>query len=449
MTASFAQTTIDVPPGASNFRDIGLTLTVAPRSAPGTYPFTVTAASSTDPAVSTTTSGTLTVAAGGVTVSLNPGSGAPGSSFQATVTNTGTTSDTFKLALAGPAAVVANLGSSQVTLDPGATQIVSLSTGAASFALHGSLPLTVSAASVSNPAIESAASASLNVASSQGMTANFKPARQVLASPGMATFVLTVENTGNTQDSYSATIVGANGPVTANLVGLDGAPTQSIPAFILPGLASGAIVLQADLKDIGLGMLMVKVQSLSDPAITMTAVASVSSASSGPHPLDGPEVTQVLRYGYHWMPTIVVVSFNQALDPAAAADAKDYRIIGPGGRIIRVKRAVYNRQAMTVTLYPSQRINIHHKYELIIDGITSHGIRNTYSQLLDGAKSGKPGSDYKTSLTWHNLVIDPKMHKTSHGAAARSPKATATSASAVYPINHGLAMFRRVTKSRR
>ena len=49
VTASFGETTIDVPPGVSNFRDVPLTLTVREGTAPGSYPFTVTATSTSDP----------------------------------------------------------------------------------------------------------------------------------------------------------------------------------------------------------------------------------------------------------------------------------------------------------------------------------------------------------------------------------------------------------------
>ena len=106
-------------------------------------------------------------------------------------------------------------------------------------------------------------------------------------------------------------------------------------------------------------------------------------------------MTQVLRYGYHWMPTTVVVTFNQALNPATAQDAHDYTIIGPEGRTIRVKSAVYDARTNTVTLHPAQRIDIHYRYELIIDGVTPDGLENTYGQLLDGTDSGQPGSNYR------------------------------------------------------
>ena len=96
-------------------------------------------------------------------------------------------------------------------------------------------------------------------------------------------------------------------------------------------------------------------------------------------------MTQVLRYGYHWMPTTVVVSFNQALDPATAQDAKDYTIIGPAGRRIRVKSAVYDASTDSVTLHPAQRIDIHYRYELIVDG---HG-------------TGRPGKHFRPAARRH------------------------------------------------
>ncbi len=125
------------------------------------------------------------------------------------------------------------------------------------------MPLTAVATSTGNPAIADAASANLSIPATTGMTAEFSPASQTLSQAGMATFLLMVHNTGNTEDSYSATIMGTNGPVTATLVGLDGSPTQSISTFILPGLSTGVIELQADLSSAGPGSITVLVQSLS------------------------------------------------------------------------------------------------------------------------------------------------------------------------------------------
>ena len=118
------------------------------------------------------------------------------------------------------------------------------------------------------------------------------------------------------------------------------------------------------------------------------------------------------------MPTTLAITFNQVLDPATATDAKDYRIIGPAGRTIRVKKVTYDAQTDTVTLRPAQRISVHHPYKLIIRGTGSDGLENTDGQLLDGTSSGKPGSDFKTSLTWRDLVLDPPLRKPLHRPAA-------------------------------
>ena len=57
-----------------------------------------------------------------VSLTLTSGSGAPGSTFQMTVLNTGTVTDTYNLTLAGPAALVASLATTTVTLAPGTYQ---------------------------------------------------------------------------------------------------------------------------------------------------------------------------------------------------------------------------------------------------------------------------------------------------------------------------------------
>ena len=268
-----------MPPGASNFRDDTLTLTVEPGIAPGSYPFSVTATAE-DNTSSATADGTLTVLANGVQVSLTPTSGAPGSTFQMTVINTGTVTDTYNLTLAGPAALVASLATTTVTLAPGTYQVVPITTGAVSFADPGNLALTAIATSQTNSAVVASDTADLTISQTLGLAAQFQQPTQVLPVPGTSDFLLLVNNTGNLQDSYSATITGTTGPVTASLTGLDGNPTQSIPEFILPGLSTGAILLQTDLTATGQGTVTIEVQSLSNPSETATATATVSATAT-------------------------------------------------------------------------------------------------------------------------------------------------------------------------
>jgi uncharacterized membrane protein len=405
VTASFVETTMGVPPGASNFRDVPLVLKVAEGTKPGTYLFSVSAASKSDPTVTSTAAGTLTVTAFGVKVTLNPPSGAPGSSFQATVTNTGTTADTFNLALAGPAALISSLGMKQVTLSPGASQIVRISTSAVNFAVQRNLRMIATATSATNPAIQGAASADLTISSTKGMTAEFSPASRALSTPGKTTFLLLVHNTGNSEDFYSATIIGTKGPITATLVGLDGSPTNSISEFILPGLSTGAILLQADLTAAGEGTVTVRVTSLT--SVEMAApVATAIVKSMPPQSNDGPRIKGVSRYGYHMMPTTVLITFDQPLDPSTAENVNSYLITDPNGRRIRISRAVYNPANLTVTLYPNDRISIHRPYSLTVKGEGPNAVRGTDGQLLDGKDSGKPGSNFRLVLTWRQLVLE-------------------------------------------
>ncbi len=156
---------------------------------------------------------------------------------------------------------------------------------------------------------------------------------------------------------------------------------------------------------------------------------------------DGPKVVSVLRYGYHMMPTSLVLTFDQALDATTAQVPKDYRIIGPAGRTITIKKAVYDSASLTVTLHPEQRISIHHRYTLIVDGTAPHGLTNTRGQLLDGADHGQPDSDYRASLTWRNLVLDPPPN-TSDWSRRTTVKPNSRSASAD-SVSHAAGLFTR------
>jgi hypothetical protein len=85
-------------------------------------------------------------------------------------------------------------------------------------------------------------------------------------------------NIGNLEDQYTAQVVATTGPITANLRGLDGQPTQSIPLFILPGLSTGAILLDSVLTAHGSGTVILEVRSLTDSSIVVHAVANVSTS---------------------------------------------------------------------------------------------------------------------------------------------------------------------------
>jgi hypothetical protein len=120
-----------------------------------------------------------------------------------------------------------------------------------------------------------------------------------------------------------------------------------------------------------------------------------------------PKVMQVGRFGFHTQPTHIAMTFNESLNPITVQDIDNYRIIahGPDGRFgtrddrtIRVKSAAYDATTNTVTLIPAQRLDLHRRYELIVNGSTPTGVADVARNLLDGAGSGKPGSNYVVIL---------------------------------------------------
>jgi uncharacterized membrane protein len=291
VAGSFDNSSVQVLPGVDSFVQTGLHLTVAPGTAPTTLAFTVTATSSTTPSVSGQASGKLSVVSGGITLSLNPNATAPNGKLPLTVKNTGTISDTFTLSLAGPAALVATLPATSVTLAAGASQTLNIAIGNPTFATLGNLALQVIGTSKSNSAITALVNGTVTVPSSLGVTASFQPASQSAASSGSAVFPLVVQNTGTIEDGYSAVISGTTGRVQASLVGLDGNPTQSIAQFRLPGVTTGQLFLNLTLTGSANGTATVKITSLTNSSISATATATVTPALPIEAPVANPGPT--------------------------------------------------------------------------------------------------------------------------------------------------------------
>ncbi|MEQ1829701.1 MAG: VCBS domain-containing protein, partial [Pirellula sp.] len=285
VTGAFESTEVTIPPGTSNYREITLVLTPAVGTPTGQYPFSVIATSTSSSATNSAT-GELQVVANGVSVELNASTGNPGDTFQITITNTGTVADTFDLKTAGPAGVTATLSSSQLTLAPNQSQVVTVTTNDVDFVVPGLFNLTVFARSQSIRAIVDSDSVELDIQATKGLASRFDPAAKELSIPGPTSFLLFVDNIGNTEDSYTATISATNGPVIASLIGLNGQPTQTIPIFRLPGLTSGTVLVNAALTNAGQGTVRVQIRSLTDGTIvsestaTLTALAATVSISA-------------------------------------------------------------------------------------------------------------------------------------------------------------------------
>ena len=57
-----------------------------------------------------------------------------------------------------------------------------------------------------------------------------------------------------------------------------------------------------------------------------------------------------------------------------------------------------------MTLVPAERLNIHWKYSLTVNGAAPSGLTNLSGVPLDGSGKGQVGSTYVTSITWRNLA---------------------------------------------
>lgn len=213
--------------------------------------------------------------------------------------------------------------------------------------------------------------------------------------------------------TFTASVTSASGsgtPTGTITFTINGEPGSPVPLGDVDGKEQAALMLSTT----SAGNYAITASYSGDSnfsASSSTTMTQVVDPAPVPVNVDGPTVVSVLRYGYHMMPTTVVLRFDQALDTITAEDNANYRIIGPAGKAIGIKSADYNQATLTVTLRPQKRISIHHTYKLVVEGAAPHGITNTAGLLLDGTDSGRPDSDYRASLTWRNLVLDPPWPK--------------------------------------
>jgi type VI secretion system secreted protein VgrG len=139
-----------------------------------------------------------------------------------------------------------------------------------------------------------------------------------------------------------------------------------------------------------------------------------------------PTVVNLKRFGVHLHPTTLVVTFSQPMDAARAASRTEYRLIGPGpdhkfgtkdDHRIPIRSARYNPATNSVLLRPVRRLPLHDKFQLTVKGTAPDGLTSTLGILLDGAKTGQPGSDYVARITG-KLLVPPIQHTGGKQAAA-------------------------------
>ena len=165
--------------------------------------------------------------------------------------------------------------------------------------------------------------------------------------------------------------------------------------------------------------------SLVTPLI-QTTVASTEPAESLVTPpiqtVAAPMLTSVKRFGIHRQATVLVLTFNADLDTISATNLKNYVLADPAGRRIGFKSVSYDSSARTVTLRPSQRVDLHENYRLTVSGANPNGVASTDHTLLDGLGDGQAGTDFVTTLTWRNVVFTPAQAQWIHEQSWSKPR---------------------------
>jgi hypothetical protein len=232
--------------------------------------------------------------------------------------------------------------------------------------------------------------------------------------------------------STAEIVTGQTNTITATVTAADGTPLVGIPVSfrVLAGPNAGATgttmpgdgrtgpdgrVQFSYIGAGGPGTDTIAATALLPTGVTI-ATPQVMTQWAGP-----PTVTNLERLGVHLHPTTLVVTFSEPMDAARAASRTECRLIGPGpdhkfgtkdDHRIRIRSARYNPATNSVVLRPVRRLPLHDKFQLTVKGTAPDGLTSTLGILLDGAKTGQPGSDYVARITGKLLVPPIRHHAT-------------------------------------
>lgn len=422
----------------STSADVGVTVTAAPKpvSAGGDVTFTI-AVTNAGPDAAAQAALATAVPAGAHFVSLSAPAG--------WTVNTP--------AVGGTGAVGASIASLAAGGQAVFTLIVRVDPSAAAGATVA-LSSTVSTTTADSNSGNQSASASTNVAAVAAPSADVgvtvSTSQNPVSAGGDATFTITVTNAG--PDAAAQAALATAVPAGTHFVSLSAPAGWTVSAPAVGGTgAVGASTASLAAGERAIFTLVVHVDPTAAAGATVALANTVSATTadsnlgnqsasasttvaSQPVPVAvvGPQVSLLQRFGVHEHPTVLVLGFNAPLDAASAQAVGNYRITGPTGRTIAVQSAVYDAATRTVTLHPSQRLNVHWTYQLLVNGTTATGVHGANGALLYGAGQGTPGSDYRAVLNMSTLVQTPAPAHT-----ARHPHGPVVIHRVVHPARTG------------
>jgi uncharacterized repeat protein (TIGR01451 family) len=261
----------------------------------------------------------------------------------------------------------------------------------------------------------------------QGATSTTVVSTTVAPVPGVLQFATSALTVNETDGSLTFTIdrvSGTNGPVSVNFstangtaqAGVDFVATSGslnfgegefVKTFTIPildahrvgGTSSFIVTLSGPSGGVGLG---------SPVSTSVTIIDNDTTVVVPPPPVpDGPHVVGLVRSGARRRTSKIDIGFDAALNPISAQNLNNYILVAAdraghfgtkGSAVLKLKSAVYNPLANSVTLQIARPLAINRLYQLMIIGNTPTGVSDALGHLLDGNHDGHAGSNYATSL---------------------------------------------------
>jgi len=277
LAATFQDPTLTVDPGTTAARETILTIAAAPGTPAGIVPFNVTVTSTTDPQVTNTAQTTLTISDLGLSIALAPRSAmiAPGTSpppFTGTITNTGSQTDTYSLDVAGLLGPFASLSASQVTLDPGQSQQVTITLSGMDPLLQQRSFVLLEGVSETLASITANDFAVVDLGAFRNVTAAFDPTSISLGNPGTTQLALAITNAGNACDERYTMVFSSNS--SGNTL------TAQTTDFLVPPQKTASIPVTLMAAQPGIFTLQAQVRTDTSNPLCPQLVASQSSAQA-------------------------------------------------------------------------------------------------------------------------------------------------------------------------